>query len=540
MKTYIYQSHGPPNLIAFRMSTGANVVSTSSLEASILVQENGHLFVLIHGLWGLPNHMITIEKCLQNLLPNTTKDKICTLRPLSFSFWKTYDGIVYNAERVIEEILYEIEALKEKEMTTVSKILVVGYLLGGLILRCVIGLLFEMGFFDTVKPIIFTTFATPHVGVEFFKENLFDFTANRLGQYMFGKTGKELFVKDTNQMLVEMADPGKRYFKGLMMFQLKIVLSNVKNDRTVPFYTLFITEYSPFDEWKHVHIKYIKGLPEATIGRKTVRPKFVDLRRTRILAPEDAEDFIGNVQEETLVIRKHPLLRFALLVLIVCVFLPVWIPTVLVTTLWVLLYLVTKTRLLSPINYGSHWIKVSKSVYGLDAIDEGDVAQGVANRQERRRLSRLDSFKGDTLEITENTMEGIMYANEKFLGATMDDITEESDNGDETVFTLGEIDVRTNDAVVELCIDVLRTQQKDFPMFTETCKLRLSQLKIDIIRNLNSLDWIKIPVYIDAWNAHDGIVARRGPKTNPKGTSTIGLWCLILRLHLRKGEPTSK
>ncbi|CAN3504159.1 lipid droplet phospholipase 1 [Diutina catenulata] len=522
------------------MSTGANVVSTSSSEASISVQENGHLFVLIHGLWGSPNHMITIEKCLQNLLPNTTKDKICTLRPSSFSFWKTYDGIVYNAERVIEEILYEIEALKEKEMTTVSKISIVGYSLGGLISRCVIGLLFEMGFFDTVKPIIFTTFATPHVGVEFFKENLFDFTANRLGQYMFGKTGKELFVKDTNQMLVEMADPGKRYFKGLMMFQLKIILSNVKNDRTVPFYTSFITEYSPFDEWKHVHIKYIKGLPEATIGRKTVRPKFVDLRRTRILAPEDAEDFIGNVQEETSVIRKHPLLRFASLVLIVCVFLPVWIPTVLVTTLWVSLYSVTKTRLLSPINYGSHWIKVSKSVYGSDAIDEGDVAQGVANRQERRRLSRSDSFKGDTSEITENTMEGIMYANEKFSGATMDDITEESDNGDETVFTLGEIDVRTNDAVVESCIDVLRTQQKDFPMFTETCKLRLSQSKIDIIRNLNSLDWIKIPVYIDAWNAHDGIVARRGPKTNPKGTSTIGLWCSILRLHLRKGEPTSK
>lgn len=481
--------------------------------------------------------MITIEELIKNLLPSSTDDKICTLRPLSFAFWKTYDGIRYNSQRVLEEIFYEIEAL-QKESVKVVKISIIGYSLGGLIARCVVGFLYDLGFFDTVKPVVFTTFATPHVGVQFFKENLFDYTANRLGQFMFGKTGRELFVRDADQLLVVMANPSLSYYKGLEMFELRIALSNVKNDRTVPFYTSFITEYSPFDNWKFVKIKYIKNLPEATIGKAKVRPKFVDMRRTRNLSPEEAQVFRGNIQEETLMIRRNRVLRFGSLVMIVCVFLPVWIPTVLCTSFLVSIFSVSQTRFLRKLNSMKHWLKVKSLVYdGKLVVDTDDVHQGIVNRAERRRLSRQDSFKGETLGLTENTLEGIMFAREQLKqrdGPSMEDDDDSDESPENGIMDIGEFNVKTNDDVVAMCIHDLKVQQDNISIFTDATRLKLEDHKRAIIENLNKLDWIKIPVFIDAWNSHDGIVARRGPKTNPKGTSTIGLWCSILRRHLKQ------
>ena len=125
-----------------------------------------HLFVLVHGLLGGPNHRQSIERCIKTLLPSESKHKIVTLRPSSFRFWKTFDGLKLNAERVITDILYEIETLRQENNLKVEKISLVGYSLGGLISRYVIGMLEEIGFFDIVEPVFFTTFATPHVGVE--------------------------------------------------------------------------------------------------------------------------------------------------------------------------------------------------------------------------------------------------------------------------------------------------------------------------------------------------------------------------------------
>ena len=77
--------------------------------------------------------------------------------------------------------------------------------------RYVIGLLNDLKFFDKVKPVFFTTFATPHVGIQFFNDNIFDITANRLGPYLFGKSGGQLFISDYDKILVTMADPNEKF-----------------------------------------------------------------------------------------------------------------------------------------------------------------------------------------------------------------------------------------------------------------------------------------------------------------------------------------
>lgn len=71
-------------------------------------------------------------------------------------------------------------------------------------------------------------------------------------------------------------------------------------------------------------------------------------------------------------------------------------------------------------------------------------------------------------------------------------------------------------------------------LFTKESELKLDEEKRYIMDSLNELNWIKIPVFLDVWNSHDGIVSRRGPKTNPKGAATIGVWVSILRNHLQE------
>ncbi|KAK6200160.1 putative serine esterase [Scheffersomyces amazonensis] len=545
--------------------------------------QSAHLFILIHGLWGSPVHMITIEKLIKDLLPTRSAEKIVTLRPQSFRFWKTYDGMHLNSRKIITEILYEIETLKERDNLNVTKVSFVGYSLGGLLARYVIGLLNEMQFFDTIKPIFFSTFATPHVGIEFFADNFFDSTANHVGPYLFGLAGKELFIADSDKLLLEMADPKKVYFQGLQKFEKHTLFANVKNDRTVAFFTSYITEYSPFDEWKGIKIKYIKDLPQTRVGNVYVKPKFVDLTRSRLLDADDLKQFKGNIQEETSMFRTNKILKVLIIILIAIFLIPIWIPLVLCTSLYVSIYSGFKVRVVKFPQVEQHWLKVKDSVYGILPVDPQDAKIGEEHRKLRRSLSRHESFKGDTSQLTRNAMENIMYAEERFTGKTppvgdeeddekeepiptdsvVDDandlnLDDESDNEKKEIHNQAQndanelvsifstknsnkklisVDVKTNDQITKSNLSALKIKDySHFPLFTEKTKLKLDSNKRFIIEQLNSLDWVKIPIYLDCWNAHDNIVSRKGPRTSSKGTATIALWCSILRNHLEENE----
>lgn len=543
-------------------------------------EQSAHLFVLVHGLWGSPNHMLTIERSLRELLQECSDEKIVTLKPSSFRFWKTYDGLKLNAERVIRDIFYEIEALKQKSNYKVVKFSLVGYSLGGLISRYLIGVLNEIGFFEMVEPIFFTTFATPHVGIQFFNDNIFDNAANKTGQYLFGKSGREMFMTDHDKILMQMADPEGIYYQGLNKFRKHILLSNVKNDRTVAFYTSFITEYSPFDNWSNIKIKYLKGLQQSRVGKIYVKPKFVDLNRSIQMTRSEDEAFAGNIQEQTSIFRSNKIFRFLVIFLVSFFLLPFWIPLVLFSSLVASIYSMIKIRIIPAPKIKLHWQRVFNSVYGTSPVDVEDAKIGLQNRSERKSMSRQNYFKGDTSELTENTMESLMYAEERFTGKSTEgaiqeedgdepnntenaandeynsgDTNEEMDDYDDTESDhedyertsilskstkkkVVEIDTKSNDQSIRQHYSTL-TQWKNciFPLFTKSCKLPIDEDKQFIIDSLNKINWIKIPVYIDAWNSHDGIVARRGPRTNPKGVSTVCLWTSILRNHM-KGTDT--
>lgn len=532
--------------------------------------EEAHLFVLVHGLWGSPNHMLTIEKSIKNSLAEISKERIVTLKPSSFRFWKTYDGIPKCAERVIADLLYEIETLKQKDHLKVTKISIVGYSLGGLISRHVVGTLYSMGFFDEVKPVFFSTFATPHVGIHFFKSNLFDRFANVAGQFMFGVSGLELFFADSQNLLVKMSDPELEFYKGLDLFERKILLANVKNDRSVAFFTSFITEYSPFDQLDSVNICYLKDLPSSRVGAFTVWPKFIDLEKSHRVA--NPVDFLGNKQEATSIIRTNKLFRWTIIIAAATVLVPFYIPLILCLSLYVSGYSMIKVKLLKSLRIKDHWEDVKLSVYHGGTIDSEHAQQGEDRRKQRSELAKHETFKGDTSNFTESAMEGMLLAEDKFVGGQSTVIEEETheaedltgnstpaeeqhqqeeesdlDDSEKTNKSLFAaflrrkhiLDIKSaeNDEAIKNNMELLRTKgTSSYPLFAEDSRLKLPECQQIIVDNLNQLDWMKIAVYHDLFNAHDGIVARRGEKTNPKGTCTIYLWASILRNHLRDSQ----
>lgn len=532
-------------------------------------EDEAHLFVLVHGLWGSPTHMLTVEQALKHSLAGVCHERIVTMKPLSFRFWKTYDGINRCAEKVIAEILYEIETLKQKDSCKVTKISIIGYSLGGLISRYVVGSLYEMEFFQEVAPMFFCTFATPHVGVHFFRNNLFDKTANVVGKYILGVTGFQLFVADKGRLLVQMSDPESIFYKGLQCFEKRLLLANIKNDRSVAFYTSFITPHSPFDRWNTLKVKYFKDLPSSRIAGITVRPKFVDLQRSRRVEPAEGQPI--NSQEATSIFRRNRILRYTVILVAASILVPFYIPMILCISLYVSWYSIVKVKLLSDPKNKNHWKEVRSAVYLGGEVNKEHAQRGEERRKERINLAHKDSFKGETSFFTEHGMENVLYAESRLHDKQPEFVSDSPDcNSDRETKTdesleiqqlsrdncdlsdcekakekkrsllpsflrkqkLIDIDASVNDSIMKTHSAKLSVRDySQYPLFTEDTKLDISSDQSTIIENLNKLSWEKIAVYHDLFNAHDGIVARRGERTNPKGTSTVYLWVSILRNH---------
>ena len=91
----------------------------------------------------------------QSLSANfSSDDNLRILVPKRNSGNFTYDGIEVGAERVMREVEEHIAHLKDVEGLEVSKISIIGYSLGGLVARYVVGLMGHYGWFDRIEPVV--------------------------------------------------------------------------------------------------------------------------------------------------------------------------------------------------------------------------------------------------------------------------------------------------------------------------------------------------------------------------------------------------
>lgn len=113
------------------------------------------------------------------------------------------------------QLLEEIKRVEEDGKETVSKLSVVGYSLGGLVSRYMVGVLHQRKFFEKVTPMNFCTVATPHIGLlryQSFRSRMFAF----LGPKLLSRTGEQFYAVDKwsaagRPLLEVMADPGEHH-----------------------------------------------------------------------------------------------------------------------------------------------------------------------------------------------------------------------------------------------------------------------------------------------------------------------------------------
>ncbi|KDN35247.1 hypothetical protein RSAG8_11732, partial [Rhizoctonia solani AG-8 WAC10335] len=217
---------------------------------------NVHFLAVVHGMWGTADHLKKVEESIRGKFADVEGDtELVTLRVRTNSESFTYDGLDWGAERAVKEIYQLIEEVEADRSKKLTKFSIFGYSLGGLISRYAIGILYQRGFFRTVKPINFTTFATPHLGLPRLRGFLGG-VMHKLGPKMLSRTGKQFYGVDNElwslddkkgrPLLDVMADKNSIFFKALKSFPQVTFYGNAVNDLTVVYCTSMAEEYDPF------------------------------------------------------------------------------------------------------------------------------------------------------------------------------------------------------------------------------------------------------------------------------------------------------
>lgn len=217
-------------------------------------------------LWGNPSHLDYVASALRDRHPD---DKLYILCAKGNSGNFTYDGIELGGERLAHEVEETLETLNAKGQS-IKKLSVVGYSLGGLVARYAIGLLQARGLLDTVDPVNFTTFASPHVGVRTPLKGFRSHLWNEIGARTISMSGQQLFMvdsfRDTGRPLLSiMADPESIFIQGLKRFRNRCAYANIVNDRSTVFYTTALSKVDPFRDLENININYIKGYEDVII-----------------------------------------------------------------------------------------------------------------------------------------------------------------------------------------------------------------------------------------------------------------------------------
>ncbi|KAH6630903.1 putative serine esterase-domain-containing protein [Chaetomium sp. MPI-SDFR-AT-0129] len=225
-----------------------------------------HLCVLVHGLWGNPEHMASVAKALRAQYP-PEQVYILVAKRNSGSF--TYDGIELGGERVCVEIEEELEAIKNRG-GHIAKLSIVGYSLGGLVARYAIGLLSARGVLDRLECLNFTAFASPFLGVRTPLRGLPNQLWNVMGARTLCMSGRQLFgidrFRDTGKpLLAVLADPNSIFMSGLARFRRRTLYTNITNDRSAVYYTTAISKTDPYTDLANVTVRYLPGYDDVIL-----------------------------------------------------------------------------------------------------------------------------------------------------------------------------------------------------------------------------------------------------------------------------------
>ncbi|TKA70379.1 hypothetical protein B0A49_06939 [Cryomyces minteri] len=455
-------------------------METTGLNASAAAD---HLCVLVHGLWGNPKHLGYLASALRERYPQDVLHVLVAKRN-SGSF--TYDGIETGAERVTQEIEDTIEELARNGQT-IKKLSIVGYSLGGLVARYVVGLLYSKGWFDKLEPVNFTTFATPHLGVRTPLTGFHNHVWNILGARTLSTSGRQLFTidsfRDTGRpLLAVLADPSSIFIKALASFKHRSLYSNITNDRSAVFYTTCISKTDPFVDLSAIKLNYLPGYQDVLVDPDNP------------LSPKPSESDLPLYHRISATTRntlsKIPL--FAALV----VFIPLGVTAFLINSGIQSIRSAQRIRL-HEAGLGAGHYRIPLLIEDARRMGEG-VYEGFGGAQSQEYLpagseetssplsfSRKRSHRSDSM-ASEST--------EKLLGTGGNDSNTQLPNS-------------------------LHSRPLDFPT------LALTKDQFDMVDALDEVGWRKYPVHIHkVGHTHAAIIVRMNRKSFAEGKIVVGHW----------------
>ncbi|KAI9319562.1 putative serine esterase-domain-containing protein [Zopfochytrium polystomum] len=249
-----------------------------------------HLFVLHNGLWGNSGHLTWLGEQITahfSQYKDGAGGSTLAVEVLNYSSneWiRTYDGLDECGGRLAHAVIARIQ---DHDRPPVSHISIIGYSLGGLIVRYAIGVLWAHGYLrrsvgspSSTHPtttdsshivpeaVHFCTFASPHLGSARDSGSSFDMVFNNLGAGLTGRTGAQMLRKDghwkkwplarwTSKDIPELwlggrpildilADPELPFWKGLSVFASRTLYGNIRYDFLVPLPTSCILQNNPY------------------------------------------------------------------------------------------------------------------------------------------------------------------------------------------------------------------------------------------------------------------------------------------------------
>ena len=476
---------------------------------------NYHLFVLIHGLWGTYKHLDSLVRVFGETIEEKD-EKLLLYAPRVNAKFKTFDGIEILGYRTLIELCEFIDRFKASHPNaTINKISVLGYSLGGLVARFVVGKMFTdcHEYFHEMQPVVFITMASPHLGVKFYNplsarvKTVVNPLLRFLGSTILGKSGRELFIiNDSNDIVIRMTEG--EYLEGLARFKWRVAFANVKNDRTVAFYTSFITGHDPFLNTGNT----IAYSFETKIPGRNYRYKGVRIIDMNLLDPE-------KTRPKTVTPMTYS--RFLRIVSFVLLAVFFFFPMAFIMNTGGTIYSHFATaKYRRWLRTGEITEKFRKRVGITEQVNEyiSNALERIATYEmgSGETEERDDSLETDTIDATDSNLKQWGVSKSRRDDVALSPECDTNENEDEMwAQFIGKYSSITNG-------------DRDW---THRFKpLPLDSKRNTCLKNLGSLDWIRVPVYIKSFNAHAGIVARRGldEDKEPMSAATVEFTAKLL------------
>ncbi|ODQ45239.1 hypothetical protein PICMEDRAFT_17730 [Pichia membranifaciens NRRL Y-2026] len=527
-----------------------------------------HLIVLSHGLWGTSDHFSYLEELLQESLAAAYPEKrFAIYKTKSNEKFKTYDGIDLCGARVVDEILEETAQLRTRDGLLVTEFSLIGYSLGGLIARFAIGMLTYRKYFESISPINFVTFCSPHVGVLTPGDSLSIKCFNNMVPYLLGNSGKHMFLKDAVHLehsdekvplLKLMATENSIFVQGLKKFKYRSLYSNIRADIRTSWWSSGISYINPFeilDKNPEVLIDH-DGFINFANGSKfelsfldAFAPIILDVNKpikfTGLINYENEKKLakyaqVAKQEEDYLKNFFYRKLKWLILLFNTFIYVPMWM------TWFVLFNVLQLFTSFFRVTRESSRLKDNFCIYNI--VDQ--VATTVSNAIPIHSASSTPLLKPT---LSRSLSEG--YSNELnklendlhdqgdfFLDSVFDAITS-SNNMNQSIFNQqSQGDKTLVTSISKLCsipIDDITDWESDYKLLGKTKKeafeyyqvlesfrLNMSPHQREIIKNLNQLEWSKYPIYITKTNAtHAAAIVRHEDPTFEEGKTVIRHFC---------------